>query len=132
MRGTLVKEYKILSRLSHMNVIEVKEFIQTEDSLVLELCGIKLADKTVVDVKEWAMNIAKKTTKTQLNVMEQVVRGLFYLHENDVIHCDLKSSNCLVKENMDDPTVKVADFGVAYFQTVTHIETLNSQGCNGN
>ena len=62
MRGTLVKEYKTLSRLSHMNVIEVKEFIQTEDSLVLELCGIKLADKTVVDVKEWAMNIAKKTT----------------------------------------------------------------------
>jgi len=39
----------------------------------------------------------------------QIVAGLSYLHFHGVVHKDLKSSNCLVK----DRVVKIADFGIS-------------------
>ena len=40
----------------------------------------------------------------------QILRGLQYIHEMDVIHRDLKSANVLV---MKSGNVKLADFGVS-------------------
>lgn len=42
--------------------------------------------------------------------IQQIVRGCIYLHENKVIHRDLKLANLFMN---DDLEVKIGDFGLA-------------------
>uniref|UniRef100_A0A803NJ03 non-specific serine/threonine protein kinase n=2 Tax=Cannabis sativa TaxID=3483 RepID=A0A803NJ03_CANSA len=52
-----------------------------------------------------------------------VCRGMEYLHQNDIIHRDLKTANLLMDT---DNVVKVADFGVARFQSQGGVMTAET------
>jgi serine/threonine protein kinase len=54
--------------------------------------------------------------------MRQIVDGLKYIHQNDIIHRDIKLANILVKFNSDEDaqklnmknsTIKICDFGIS-------------------
>lgn len=42
--------------------------------------------------------------------MYQIIKGLTYIHEQKIIHRDLKCANILVNH---DSTIKISDFGAA-------------------
>ncbi|XWS15249.1 hypothetical protein CRYUN_Cryun35bG0078500 [Craigia yunnanensis] len=52
-----------------------------------------------------------------------VCKGMEYLHQNDIIHRDLKTANLLMDT---DNVVKVADFGVARFQNQGGVMTAET------
>lgn len=47
------------------------------------------------------------------HVMKQLFSGLRYLHQRDILHCDIKPENILFEERDDQYYIKLIDFGVA-------------------
>ncbi|CAN1122238.1 Serine/threonine-protein kinase STY17 [Linum perenne] len=58
-----------------------------------------------------------------IRVAIDVSKGMNYLHQNSIIHRDLKTANLLMDEN---EVVKVADFGVARVQTQSGVMTAET------
>ncbi|KAK8311878.1 hypothetical protein V6Z11_D01G001000 [Gossypium hirsutum] len=58
-----------------------------------------------------------------LKVAIDVSKGMNYLHQNDIIHRDLKAANLLMDEN---EVVKVADFGVARVKVQSGVMTAET------
>lgn len=102
-----LREINILLNLRHENIVELKEVVvgKSLDSLflVMEYCEQDLA--SLLD------NMPSPFSEAQVKcMMLQLCKGLRYLHENFIIHRDLKVSNLLMTDN---GCVKIADFGMA-------------------
>ncbi|KAF9046366.1 hypothetical protein BJ165DRAFT_1527473 [Panaeolus papilionaceus] len=98
-------EIELLKNLNHPNIVKYKGFVKTRDFLyiILEFCE-----------NGSLHNISKKFGKFPESLVavyiSQVLEGLVYLHDQGVIHRDIKGANILTNK---DGTVKLADFGVA-------------------
>ncbi|ESN90086.1 hypothetical protein HELRODRAFT_186224 [Helobdella robusta] len=102
-----LREVNILLNLRHRNIVQLKEIVVGKhlDSifLLMEYCEQDLA--SLLD------NMQKPFEESQVKcIMQQVLEGLQYLHQNYIVHRDLKVSNLLLT---DRGCVKIADFGLA-------------------
>ncbi|KAG0251776.1 hypothetical protein DFQ27_008558, partial [Actinomortierella ambigua] len=60
-------------------------------------------------------------TKTRL--AQEMARGLYYIHQNNIVHRDLKSANVLLTKYME---VKLCDFGLAMTKTKSSSKSSTS------
>ncbi|QRV77490.1 kinase domain protein [Ceratobasidium sp. AG-Ba] len=103
--GELMSEINLLKILDHPNIVKYKGYVKTRECLyiILEYCE-----------NGSLHNICKRFGKFPENLVavyiSQVLEGLVYLHDQGVIHRDIKGANILTNK---DGTVKLADFGVA-------------------
>jgi len=113
-------ECAVLRGLSHPNIIKFEAMCMQPPNL----CVItELMDKgSLGDVL--ASNVDLTWTR-RLAFARDTAVGLNYLHQNQIIHRDVKSSNLLVNS---DWTVKIADFGFSRIkaanQTMTQCGTV--------
>lgn len=102
-----LREIAILMDCQHENVVKLREIAVGKSLenifLVMFYCEQDLA--SLLD------NMQAPFSESQVKcIMLQVFRGLRYLHENFIVHRDLKVSNLLLT---DKGCVKIADFGLA-------------------
>ncbi|XP_037123831.1 LIM domain kinase 1a isoform X3 [Syngnathus acus] len=118
---TFLKEVKVMRCLDHPNV--------------LKFIGVLYKDKRLNFIAEYIKGgtlreIIKKMDSNypwnqRVSFAKDIAAGMSYLHSMNIIHRDLNSHNCLVRENN---TVVVADFGLARLMVDDKHEEKFSQG----
>ncbi|KAK6638971.1 hypothetical protein RUM43_007241 [Polyplax serrata] len=101
-----IVEIDILSECKHPNVVGLHEsyFIDGKLWILIEYCDGGALDSIMVELD-------KPLTELQIAyISHQMCQGLNFLHQNKVIHRDLKAGNVLLTM---DGGVKIADFGVS-------------------
>ncbi|KAI9204233.1 kinase-like domain-containing protein [Polychytrium aggregatum] len=101
----LMEEVTLLSHLMHTNIVTYYGYLNTEDHINIAL---ELVDNGSL------LKLLKTHGKFKENLVciytMQILQGLIYLHEKNVVHCDLKAANILITK---DGVVKLTDFGVS-------------------
>ncbi|KAI7993993.1 Cyclin-dependent kinase F-4 [Camellia lanceoleosa] len=99
-----LREVKSLRKMSHSNIVKLKEVIREHDILyfVFEYMDFNLYQL----MKDRAKLFSEAEVK---NWCFQVFQGLAYMHQRGYFHRDLKPENLLVSKDV----IKIADFGLA-------------------
>lgn len=99
-----VREVQIMSRLRSPHITQFyAACLETKRAaLIMEY----MANGSLFDyLKTATLNAEQKST-----IIEKITRGLYYLHQNNVLHRDLKSANILLDGYLQP---KISDFGLS-------------------
>jgi len=102
---TALREIKLLQELSHENVIGMRDVFGTGSNVAIVMDFMD-TDLEVI-IKDTSIILTPAHIKTYTL---QTLKGLEYLHQNWILHRDLKPNNLLVDRH---GTVKLGDFGLA-------------------
>ncbi|CDO95909.1 unnamed protein product [Kluyveromyces dobzhanskii CBS 2104] len=116
---TSIREIKLLQQLDHPNISLIKEIIVSDKNTISmgfqymenDLSGM-LMDKTI----EFSVANIK-------HLMKQLFVGLQYLHQQQIVHRDIKGSNLLIDNRGN---LKITDFGLAKKLTDTSSAVSNT------
>ncbi|XP_029004556.1 STE20-like kinase b isoform X1 [Betta splendens] len=105
-------EIDILASCDHQNIVKLLDAFYYESKLwiLIEFCAGGAVDAVMLELE-------RALTEPQIRVVcKQTLQALIYLHDNKIIHRDLKAGNILLTLDGD---VKLADFGVSAKNTKT-------------
>ncbi|KAK2764027.1 hypothetical protein FQN54_009646 [Arachnomyces sp. PD_36] len=108
----IMLEIDLLKNLDHPNIVKYHGFVKSAEtlSIILEYCENGSLHSISKNFGRFPENLVGV-------YMSQVLHGLLYLHEQGVIHRDIKGANILTTKQ---GLVKLADFGVASRTTGLH------------
>ena len=114
----LKREFDMLSKFNHPNVILVTEIFESTDSYysVMEYCEKGELFNYIVEKKRLSEN-------ESAFFYFQIIQGLEYIHSLGIVHRDLKPENLLLsKEHL----LKIIDFGLSNYFTKGQKELLST------
>jgi serine/threonine protein kinase len=109
--SSLKRERNIL-KFHHPNLIRIFKIVETKDSgaMIMERFANGKTLQFILDNLNRKLDLSHR-----LRIMRDICSGLKFCHENNIIHKDIKPSNCwLVADCSSNYTCKLFDFGCSY------------------
>jgi len=103
------REIHSLRDLHHPHIIELQDVFEEAKfiHIISELCtGGELYER--IGSGDW-----NATEKESAKLLQNILSAIAYLHQNGVIHRDLKASNFLFGSKNTNTNIKIIDFGLA-------------------
>ena len=120
-----VKELRLQANLRHPNIVQFLGIWQCPESslpalaLVTELMDTNLHKFLVDPIMEDEVPISHKKS-----ILEDVTKGLIYLHKKGIVHRDLTASNVLLTSSL---IAKISDLGNSRFLPKEEFAKLTSR-----
>jgi serine/threonine-protein kinase len=108
MRSRFAREAEAVSRLSHVNVISVLDFGETEEGLLYLVMDLAAGESLAELVhREAPLNAARA-----IEILARLAKGLSHAHGHGLVHRDFKCENVIMvtEEGLEVP--KIVDFGI--------------------
>jgi serine/threonine protein kinase len=109
-RNKLIKQFEreaeIAMNLEHPNIVKVYNFGKFDHhyAMIMEYIDGKNLKEYLYEREKWDLNKI-------LKICYEAGKGLEYIHQNNIVHKDVKPDNILVSS--DFKIVKITDFGIA-------------------
>lgn len=103
--SSALREICLLKELKHKNIVRLLDVIHSDKKLtmVFEYCD--------QDMRKYFDGLKGRISAQQVqSLLYQMLRGLAFCHECNILHRDLKPQNLLINKNGE---LKLADFGLA-------------------
>ncbi len=114
--GQFLSEAKILSNIKHPNIVEIYDYGFSDNYMPYILMEFISGKPLTKIIKNNALDLKKR-----LNIFLQICKAIQFIHNNKVLHRDIKPGNIMIADNL---TIKLTDFGLA------HIIDANSSSQN--
>ncbi|KAI8636076.1 kinase-like domain-containing protein [Parasitella parasitica] len=98
----------ILKQVKHPHIVSMHNLFESKDAVYI------VSD--LASGGELFQQLLKKgsyTEKDASNLTRQMLEGLQYLHERDIVHRDMKPENLLFQTASDDSNLMITDFGLS-------------------
>jgi serine/threonine-protein kinase len=106
-----LRELNCLTRFNHRNILKCYglEYAEMDRYLVMDYCSGG-------NLRDWMKKDISYSIIDKLLIIRDILKGLAYAHQKDVIHCDIKPENILIDEYKNRYRARLADFGIAQLQ----------------
>lgn len=112
-RALFYREARLASSLSHPNIVSIVDF--GEDARLGAFMVMELLDGEPLSVR--LRREGKFPVKFACDVIQQIAEALHYIHQKQIVHCDIKPDNILLcpvpGTERRKYQVKLLDFGLA-------------------
>ncbi|XP_030310391.1 striated muscle preferentially expressed protein kinase isoform X1 [Calypte anna] len=101
------RELHILSQLDHERIVFFRDAFEKKNAIiiVMELC----AEEELLDRMARKPSVCESEVRSYIR---QVLEGICYLHQHNVLHLDIKPENLLMADSSSEQ-VRICDFGNA-------------------
>ena len=109
---TAIREIKLLKQLDHVNVLKLEEMaVERPKNAAKKTSMFMVTPYMDHDLSGLLENPSVRFTEPQIKCyMKQLLEGCRYLHENRILHRDMKAANLLINNR---GILQIADFGLA-------------------
>ena len=105
-KKALEREVEIHLRLKHRHIVQLYEVYETEDFLYLVMAKAKWGTlKSYLTINRILPEVLAG------RLAQQLLRGVFHMHEHGILHCDLKPDNLLLTDAKGESNKK-AESGI--------------------
>ncbi|KAG0253371.1 hypothetical protein DFQ27_007446 [Actinomortierella ambigua] len=117
---SIQKEITALQKLRSHHVIQFYRVYQEADRIFLLM---ELAENGSLSQAISKGSLREDDWPTKMRLANEIARGLAFIHQEGVLHRDLKSGNVLLTRYME---VKLADFGLAKIRSAMNAASMTS------
>ena len=109
LRARFLREAQAAGSLQHPNVVTIYDFGETDGHLFIAMEFVQGAD-----LEHLMRHNAPLSLAAQIDIVVDVLNGLYYAHRRGIVHRDIKPANIRVDEEGHG---RIMDFGVARLAT---------------